>query len=77
MQGNEEFAGFELLDTDAMWAQLKHFAGDRVRLEHRTKGDFIIWDKRAGKGQETVQMSYTPESIMYIFNEETRGTTLH
>ncbi|RMF47773.1 MAG: hypothetical protein D6751_01930 [Deltaproteobacteria bacterium] len=77
LQGNEEFAGFELLDTDTMWTQLKRFAGDRVRRETRTRGDYIIWQRSAGKAQETVQMSYTAESIMHIFNEETQGMTLH
>lgn len=77
LQSNEEFAGFELLDTESMWQLLHRFAGDRVRREHRTQGDYIIWERTTGKVHETVQLNYTAESIMHIFNEETRGMTLH
>ncbi len=77
LQAGEEFAGFELLDTEQMWALLQKIAGARVRREHRTKGDYLVWSRGRGRDRETLELVFSDESIMHVFNEETRGMTLH
>ncbi|TYO95442.1 hypothetical protein EDC39_11919 [Geothermobacter ehrlichii] len=77
LQAGEEFAGFELLDTEQMWELLQKIAGDRVRRELRTKGDYLVWTGGKGTERETLELVFSDESIMHVFNEETRDMTLH
>lgn len=66
--------GYELLTTDQMWQELKDRAGDRVERIKRTKaGDIISWQRKE-KGEQTCP--YSPESIMTIFDVETRGNVI-
>ena len=69
-----EFAGFELLDVDEMWDVLKRWKPTGLRRVHTTMGDRIEWQRRTLDGTLKQQScSLTPESIMYIFDFETRG----
>lgn len=75
LDGNQEFAGYELLDMESMWQALQRFAGNRVAREHRTHGEVITWHS-ADMPQEKLTMPFKPESLMLIFDKETRGDTL-
>jgi hypothetical protein len=76
LQANEEFSGFELLDTEDMWCVLKKFAMTRVVRENRTHGDIIVWTHMDGQRQTEEELPYNDESIMTIFDIETKGDTL-
>jgi len=72
---SEEFAGFELLDTEEMWQALMKACPSCARRENRSRGAVIVWQAEGGRG-DTVELPYTAESIMTIFDAETRGNTL-
>ncbi|PLX79033.1 MAG: hypothetical protein C0616_12615 [Desulfuromonas sp.] len=70
-----EFAGYELLDMNKMWDALKQYAGGRVKRENRTHGEVIVWTS-AREPKQTATLSMNAESLMEIFDMETRGDTL-
>lgn len=65
--------GFELLDTEEMWRELKDRFPERVFREKRTKGEFLVWHRKEG---ETRECFFTPENIMTVFDVETRGNVI-
>jgi len=71
-----DFSGFELLDTDEMWQTLRRWSPDKVHREQRTKQDVIVWTHEQDGATITEEVPYSAESIMHIFNQETRGDTL-
>ena len=71
---NQEFSGFELLDMEGMWQTLQRWAGGKASREQRTHGNVIVWHRGGGEGVE--ELPYTPESVMHIFNYETKGDTV-
>ena len=75
--GTQEFGGYELLDVEEMWQRLEKLDPKRLARQKRTKGEFIIWKHATGDGgvvEDT--FSFSPESVMAIFDEETGGDTL-
>lgn len=70
-EGINWLEGFELLDTEQMWEELHRRFPDRVQREKRTRaGDVLVWNR---PGREEEVCPFTPESIMTIFDVETRG----
>ncbi|KIH76476.1 hypothetical protein SAMN05660860_01575 [Geoalkalibacter ferrihydriticus] len=69
----DEFEGFELIDTETMWETLTSKVPDRVRREKHKDGELIVWE-RPGKEDQTCPFS--AESIMTIFDVETRGNVI-
>ncbi len=65
--------GFELLDTEQMWQELKHRFPQRVSREKRTRGEFLVWHRAGGEPRECL---FTPENILSVFNAETRGDVI-
>lgn len=73
----QEFAGFELLDLEQMWETLTRAVPDRVSREKYARREVIVWEHIAGDGTaRTDVLPYTAESVMQIFDAETRGDTL-
>ena len=72
----EEFSGFELLDTEQMWQALNSACPGRASRENRGKGAVIVWHPGATSQGEDIELPYNAESIMTIFDTETRGDTL-
>jgi hypothetical protein len=70
---DEEIGGIDLLTMDDMWRLVKKVGGTRVKLVHDTKGDRVEWDHKTGSGVKTHVCSYTPETLMTIFDAETHG----
>jgi len=70
---DQEFSGYDLLDLEEMWSVLQEQAGARVRREHRTKGEFLVWDRKDGKTEECL---FTPRTVMSVFDVETKGNVV-
>jgi len=73
IQEDQEFAGYELLDVEQMWQVLHSQIGNRIRRETRTKGEFLVWDRKDGRTEECL---FTPGSVMAIFDVETKGDVI-
>ena len=70
---NKELEGIELLTMEEMWNELKRIAGTRVKLMHDTSGDSVEWVHKGKAGTKTQVCTYTPETLMTIFDVETKG----
>ena len=66
---DEEIGGIELLTMDEMWNEVKKVAGKRVNLTN----EMLEWAKN---GDSWRTCPYTPESLLDIFNSETRGNPI-
>lgn len=70
-----EFAGYELLDMEKMWQALKQYAGGRAARENRTHGEVIVWTS-SSEPKQTATLPFNADSLMKVFDMETRGDTL-
>ena len=71
--GTEEIGGIDLLTMDEMWDQIRRVSGTRVKLIHNPGGDTVEWVHKSKKGVSTHVCSYTPETLLQIFDSETKG----
>lgn len=71
-----EFSGFELLDLNQMWQTLQRWVGNKVHLERRTRGKVLVWSRGEGETNTVEELPFNAESVMHIFDQETRGNTL-
>ena len=69
---NKEIEGFDLLTMDDMWNELKRIAGTRVELVHDATGDNVEWVHQGKTGTHTQVCAYTPETLMTIFDVESK-----
>jgi len=69
----EEIDGFELLTLDEMWETVKRTVGMRVKLVRDSKGEQVEWTHTGKNGTHHEVCIYTPETVMHIFDVETRG----
>jgi hypothetical protein len=72
-KGTEEFGGIDLLTMDDMWNEVSRISGSRVKLLHDKDGDRVEWVHKGKAGLRTNVCAYTPESLMEIFDVETKG----
>ncbi len=70
---NKDLGGIDLLTMDDMWNELKRIAGTRVKLVHDTTGDNVEWVHEGKTGTKTQVCAYTPETLITIFDVETKG----
>ena len=70
---NEEIGGIDVLTMDDMWDVVKRVGGTRVNLVHDTSGDKVEWVYEGKTGTKTQVCAYTPETLMTIFNVETKN----
>ena len=68
---NEEVGGFELVGIDAMWERLQTVVPTRVKLDTLGSQKFVLWKKENG---ETVECPFAPETLMDIFDAETKDS---
>ena len=68
---NEEVGGFELVGIDAMWERLQSVVPTRVKLDTLGSQKFVLWKKENG---ETVECPFAPETLMDIFDAETKDS---
>lgn len=69
----EEIDGLELLTLDEMWAAVERVSGSRVKLVRDSRGDQVEWTHTGKSGTHHEVCIYSPESVMKIFDVETRG----
>lgn len=72
-KGTEEFGGIDLLTMDDMWSEVRRVSGARVTLLHDADGDKVKWIHKGKTGVKTHVCDYTPETLMTIFDVETKG----
>lgn len=73
---SEEIDGLDLLTMDEMWQELKRIGGGRINLIRDRSGDVVEWERLDEKGKHMDVCVYTPETIMEIFDAETRGNPI-
>ena len=73
-KGTEEFGGIDLLTMDDMWNEVRRISGSRVTLLHSKDGDTVEWTHRGKTGILKNVCAYTPETLMEIYDLETKGT---
>lgn len=70
----EEISGFDLIGIEEMWGEVKRICGDRVARVTKDGADYISWRPASGRDAGTTQeCPFTPQSLMAIFDRETRG----
>lgn len=69
---DDEIGGLELLTMDEMWNEVKRVAGKRVNLSNET----LEWSHVDKYGVDPRVCPYTPESLLDIYNSETRGNPI-
>jgi hypothetical protein len=71
---NQEFGGYEVIDTQEMWETLQKVPGVKVSRDKRRGEEVIVWTHTSSDGRETTHTcNFSPQSIMTIFDIETRG----
>jgi hypothetical protein len=73
LRSDEELGGIDLLTMDDMWIELKRIGGTRLKLEHNATGDKVIWEHKGKSGVQTQSCDFTPQTLMTIFDVETKG----
>lgn len=74
---DEEFGGFDLLTMDEMWTELKRVTGERVCRCHMSRsGEMIEWQHLEADGMHTDMLPYTAETMLTIYDAETRDNPL-
>lgn len=69
----EEIDGLELLTMDEMWNEIVRICGSQVKRVLEPSGDKVEWTHNGKAGESTHVCAYTPETLMEIFDVETRG----
>lgn len=73
LSDSEEIDGIELLTMDDMWREVQRVAGERVKKVHEKSGDKVEWAHEGKTGLHKEVCVYCPETLMSIFDVETRG----
>lgn len=71
-----EFGGYELLDMEQMWDLLKQQSPKTVSRDERRREEVILWDHPSRDGQPQQVCPFTAESLLTIFNVETKGNLI-
>ena len=73
-RSSHEIGGYDLLDLEQMWDVLMRWKPTGLKRVKKSKGDEIEWQKKAADGSLQLEIcSFTPETVMAIFDYETRG----
>ena len=73
---SEEFEEVELLTMEEMFSKIKNLTGDRVRRVKVNNGENVEWQHKGKSGVTTQTCPYIPETLMTIFDVETKGDTI-
>ena len=71
--GTVEIGGIDLLTMDDMWNEVKRIGGTRVTLLHDKNGDSVEWTHKGKTGLRTNVCAFIPETLMEIYDVETKG----
>ncbi len=73
-RSNHEFGGYDLLDLEEMWDVLLRWKPTGLKRLKTKHGEEIMWQKKAADGSTQLEIcSFTPETVMAIFDYETHG----
>jgi len=76
-QTDLEIGGYELLDIEQMWQVLLNWIPKGLARVSTRKGEVIEWTKVGKDGKKhTYICPFSAETVMMIFDEETRGDVL-
>jgi len=76
-QADHEFGGYELLDLEQMWQTLLGWVPEGLARVNTRKGEVVEWTKVARDGKKhTYVCPFSAETVMMIFDEQTRGDVL-
>jgi hypothetical protein len=67
---SHEISGFELLGIEPMWQELQRICGDRVAKTKKDGAELLAWERETGERQECM---FTPQSLITVFDVETKG----
>jgi hypothetical protein len=73
LSGDEEFGGIELMTMDEMWLEVQRVAGTRVKMVNEKSGNKVEWEHVGKTGMHKQVCEYCPETLMTIYDVETRG----
>ncbi|MDT8419934.1 MAG: hypothetical protein RQ754_05850 [Desulfuromonadales bacterium] len=74
---DQEIDGYELLDKEQMWRELLRWGVAGIERVKTRKGEMIERTRRGKDGTEhTYQCPFNAETLMLIYDEETRGDVL-
>ena len=76
LSGSEEFETVDFLTSDEMWRELKRVSGERVRINKTKTGDYVEWQHNGKNGETTQCCQFTADTLMTIFDVETRGDAI-
>jgi len=74
--GEQEIGGIDLLTMDDIWSSLQRIAGTRLKMEHNAAGATVTWEHNSKNGTQKQVCAYTPDTLMTIFDVETKGNPL-
>lgn len=70
---SDDFGGIDLVTMDELWNELQRVAGERVKLVREESGDRVEWLHKGKAGIDEQVCAYCPETLMTIYDVETRG----
>ncbi|OGT98719.1 MAG: hypothetical protein A2079_08315 [Geobacteraceae bacterium GWC2_48_7] len=76
LSNNEEIADISLLTMDEVWSEIKRLIGDKVNIVRTNTGENVEWLHEGKSGVTRQTCPYTPETLMTIFDVETRGNPI-
>lgn len=68
-----EFDGYELLTMEEMWTLLQAYAANHVDTAQKGGEKLLVWRHNDGT---TESLPFTAETLMQVFDTETRGDVL-
>ncbi len=76
LSAGEEIGEVYFLTMDEMWREIKRLTGERTRIIKTAAGDNVEWRHEGKSGETTQTCPYTPDTLMTIFDVETRGDAI-
>jgi hypothetical protein len=74
---DEEFAEYELLDLEQMWAALAATTTDKMEREPRRGQEVVVWQRLDSEGRkEFKEFPFAPGALLAVFDEITRGNVI-
>jgi hypothetical protein len=71
-----EFGGYELLNMEQMWDLLKRQSPHKVNRDEQWRKEVIVWNHPSRDGAPQQVCPFTAESLLTIFNVETKGNPI-
>ena len=73
---SEEFEDVELPTMEEMYRKIKSITGERVRIIKTNTCENVEWRYEGKNGVTNETYSYIPETLMTIFDVETKGDAI-